>query len=488
MATYTCTSASCSLSSTSSSTSSCDLTVAHRVWRNPLIRLSTGILGLESSEKYNLNQLLNVDDPRCGSEEAVKNWLEPKLSLPNTTIQVLCKHNYYMKLSKVLAPFLSSLAIKPDFAMVVRGFLVLIVEVHSKNYDDTLAKAAANTLDQLRFLRLYCPGVSTLSSFVFPQFSRKFRGSKNEECVTRVDVKWERMTFCITFQYVAMSSVEAEVKHVFEEQSKHIPSHNVESGFGDCGAFFMALSDDDLAFFKECVLSEHPLKQINSKHLIIAVEYPEHKSHSEVKVYKIIPSASEYLFRFLMKKDWKKWNKKVSYLGIPEEVRYIPQSKTPVFVSDKLPEPPLSKQEAIECLFDLISQVADALHELHDLGYAHLDVRLPNICFTRDGMVKLIDFDRILPSSYPPPMEFQSSFMYCCHIDNCCEDLDWKQLGLMVYSILHPEIHQTDIKEKDVSSLPGGFLYNMIFSCRYNKSELDLWKKDLDQGLHSVRD
>ena len=178
MATYTCTSASRSLSSTSS----CNLPVAHPVWRNPLIRLRTGISGLESSEKYNLNQLLNVDDQRCGSEEVVNNWLEPKLSLPNTTIQVLGKHNYFMKLSKVLTPFLCSFVIKPDFAMVVREFLVLIVEVHSKNYDDTLAKAAANTLDQLRFLRLYCPGVSTLSSFVFPKFSRKFRGSKNDVC------------------------------------------------------------------------------------------------------------------------------------------------------------------------------------------------------------------------------------------------------------------------------------------------------------------
>lgn len=32
---------------------------------------------------------------------------------------------------------------------------------HSKKYGDTLAKAAANTLDQLRYLRLYSPVLSS---------------------------------------------------------------------------------------------------------------------------------------------------------------------------------------------------------------------------------------------------------------------------------------------------------------------------------------
>ena len=42
--------------------------------------------------------------------------------------------------------------------------------------------------------------------------------------------------------------------------------------------------------------------------------------------------------------------------------------------------PPLTKFEAKECLCDLLTQTAIALLELHTIGYAHLDVRLPNIC------------------------------------------------------------------------------------------------------------
>lgn len=77
-------------------------------------------------------------------------------------------------------------------------------------------------------------------------------------------------------------------------------------------------------------------------------------------------------------------------------------------VSYKL-QPPLSKEEVKECMFDLISQVMNALCELHKLGYAHLDVCLPNICFTLDGIVEVVDFDHTLPASDPPPMEYQSS-------------------------------------------------------------------------------
>lgn len=105
------------------------------------------------------------------------------------------------------------------------------------------------------------------------------------------------MSFLIEFHYVAMSDVESEVKHVFEEQSKYIPSYDM--GFKN---FFMALLEDDLAFFKEHVHSEHPLKQMNSKFSIIAIEDPD-KSHSVLKVYKIVPNVVESSVLHLLIKE-----------------------------------------------------------------------------------------------------------------------------------------------------------------------------------------
>ena len=50
--------------------------------------------------------------------------------------------------------------------------------------------------------------------------------------------------------------------------------------------------------------------------------------------------------------------------------------------------PLLTNFKAKECLCDLLTQTAIALLELYTIGYAHLDVRLPKICFSTDHTVK----------------------------------------------------------------------------------------------------
>ena len=52
----------------------------------------------------------------------------------------------------------------------------------------------------------------------------------------------------------------------------------------------------------------------------------------------------------------------------------------------------------------LVEDVKKALEELHDLGYAHFDVRLDNICLkvTSSGMMAvLIDFDFVMKRDHP---------------------------------------------------------------------------------------
>ena len=59
--------------------------------------------------------------------------------------------------------------------------------------------------------------------------------------------------------------------------------------------------------------------------------------------------------------------------------------------------PPLTHDQLLLCIPDFMTKTATALKELHGLGFAHLDVRLPNICFALHEdhhIVKLIDLDR----------------------------------------------------------------------------------------------
>lgn len=61
---------------------------------------------------------------------------------------------------------------------------------------------------------------------------------------------------------------------------------------------------------------------------------------------------------------------------------------------------PLSRSNANKCLTSLIDQVRRSLEELHNQhSIAHMDVRLPNICFTRSFTVKLNDLDQREPAT-----------------------------------------------------------------------------------------
>ena len=59
------------------------------------------------------------------------------------------------------------------------------------------------------------------------------------------------------------------------------------------------------------------------------------------------------------------------------------------------PHQPLSGADARRCLKDYVEGVYSAIQILHnELGYAHLDIRIENICFNKDFNIVLIDLDR----------------------------------------------------------------------------------------------
>ncbi len=59
-----------------------------------------------------------------------------------------------------------------------------------------------------------------------------------------------------------------------------------------------------------------------------------------------------------------------------------------------MPHACLVWKEAKCCLRELVLGIYGALFEIHQLEFKHNDLRLDNICFTKDYMPVLIDFDR----------------------------------------------------------------------------------------------
>ena len=72
----------------------------------------------------------------------------------------------------------------------------------------------------------------------------------------------------------------------------------------------------------------------------------------------------------------------------------LPTARHNKYFEFPLLKPPIKRETAKSDLISFVSSVVFALNELHELGLAHLDVRLENVCFDSDNRAILIDLDR----------------------------------------------------------------------------------------------
>lgn len=118
------------------------------------------------------------------------------------------------------------------------------------------------------------------------------------------------------------------------------------------------------------------------------------------------------------------------------------------FFSFPLLHPPLDISSARKCFSSFAISTLRALEALHEAGFAHLDVRLPNICFKEvncEWHAVLIDIDHAMEIGRPPQCSSQRSFMYnICFDDNCT--YDWRQFSLLLCRIIEGSDHDYHTK------------------------------------------
>ena len=98
---------------------------------------------------------------------------------------------------------------------------------------------------------------------------------------------------------------------------------------------------------------------------------------------------------------------------------------------------PLDIKEAALCFGDFLLRVNAALGKIHDCGFAHNDVRLPNICFSAEFDVIFIDFDRATELDVRYIYESGMGCMYDDITGNSAT-VDMVQFGWMAADILEP--------------------------------------------------
>ena len=143
---------------------------------------------------------------------------------------------------------------------------------------------------------------------------------------------------------------------------------------------FMRFSDEDLIIARGELGVD--VTQVTTKHSILL------KSESTFR--KLIPQLVEKDSLSLLNRRLNN-PKHITLCTTIRDIGYQQFFKFPAQL------PPLNKDKVRQCLYDFMTRTATALEELHRFGYAHLDVRIPNICFAKANERRskyIVDLDR----------------------------------------------------------------------------------------------
>ena len=328
-------------------------------------------------------------------------------------------------LAERLVVFRSSLNNRPD-GVVLRAFQhcgkewklpLFIIEVHSGIYKNSVSKTAMDVIDQLRLLRCFDRNIVRCIGFTFPKYPQ---GSKrNKTCVTKVVVSFESFRFIIRVFPLNISSVQSEIEAALKSALKFKADQDPQF----C---FLRLSDSEMGELRDALNVRH-LIQCPTKHSMLFKadqtfwKYNPRVNEAEtVQNLKYEMSNPQHIVLFSEKKSIRL----LSFLSFPAQL------------------PPLSRSEVSTCLIDFMVRTASALQELHGYGFAHLDVRIPNICFSKernsDGRydVKLIDLDRSTSISTKNMEDYPGEMYRKSQRNWTTGKLDWKQLGLLAAKIV----------------------------------------------------
>ena len=390
--------------------------------------------------KYNLDDLfttLEFNDPRWSGVQYSGNATRGDKDV-TAWVKSLIEHlqlnhgnvSYTADISieafkKELTPFLCSIDNRPD-GVVLRSFKfddiewklpVVIIEVHSSPYVNTLLQTAADVIDQLRLLRCFNANITECVGFTFPKYAGG-NDIQNKSCVTKVCVSFENYQFNIQLFPLAIEEVKEEIEATLKKAMEFCAKRPFFA--------FIRLSDADIEIAG--TILKDKVFQVESRFSILLA------NKTNNTYYKHVTSMSESRRVERMNAELSKVD--VKHVTLYSDRLWIHHS---LFYRYPAQLPPLPKDEVAQCLFDYMTMTAIALTELHDNGFAHLDVRIPNICFAKDYdgkyMVKLIDLDRCKNVTATTGSSYEGE-MYRAPRGWTCDQLDWKQLGLLAAEII----------------------------------------------------
>ena len=388
------------------------------------------------SERAQILSSRNLDEG-CDPLVWIRSLIPDKRELTFTADRIVKAFTRY------LVPYIHSTNNRPD-GVVLKAFStstlplpLCILEVHSSPYKNSVSQTAVDVLQQFRLLRCFNHNITECIGFTFPKYGTK-------SAVTKVRVCVELVELVVHLKPLKLTEVQHEIEQTLE--------HALRFTCAERMLCFLRLSPSEMHHIGICLGTE--VIQQPTKHSILF------KSRDDKWFYKFVPQA----------------NQRHTVIMVAEATRgalhvtpyYTVMGRLQLF---KVPTqlPPLTPDQLKRCIPDFLEKTATALEELHGLGFAHLDVRLPNICFAlHDGhyIVKLIDLDRCYPSSVKRGLGYGKAEMYQYPYGaQSVVQLDWKQLGLLAAKAILNQDHEVLVKDMRVAEDP--VLSSLIFKGTY---------------------
>ena len=363
-------------------------------------------------------------------------------------VKVNTRRNREVQLTSKLPPLVTSTHERADVLVYNKEDtkVVLLVEVNSSPMLYTERKAVLGAADMLRLLRHTDKNFSVFTSFVFPK-------KECPQCVIKVTVKWQQLRFRYALQRLQdIQQAVGEVQDVLIHQMSAVPTLPKE-----IKPQLMLLSQDEL----NGLSSDAPVQLPSQRNIVVADAKYIYKVLCDVE--SVMNLALLYVHR--------------GRAGQPKHfVLPCPFQQDTLFKYEKVHYSPLEVKDARKVLQTLSEKIKAALDELHEQGFMHCDVRLPNICFNEQLDAVLIDVDRACrTNNVTRHVGVVDSCMYIVPRgarDTFC--LDFMQLGWLLAWVLHPEgaYHKRTWEDLPQSVRKDQFLSDLLNCGQYSQAKL----------------
>ena len=317
--------------------------------------------------------------------------------------------------------------------------VTLVAEVHSgkgpEGYRSTLNKEVIGLITQLRMLR-YQYNINQVVGFVLPKSSEPF-------FVTKVTVRFEELYFYYAFERIpSLEDVEESIRAGYQANKDAIGRLGPSLNSGDILAYPIKLTGAELGNLRNAFHLQKGviMKQLQSWNSFIL----QATTGDNGKIYKFCPDEQNYTKIAFLSVTIKAMQQPMDRLVLHEQELLVFNLSIP-FLEFPAAHPPLSASEARRCLVALLRSTKEAIDQFHSFNFAHLDIRLPNICFKYDRTRKeafavLIDFERNKRNLSTKKIPEYNSCLYRpfnSGVSLTLEQYDFMQLGWMAVWILH---------------------------------------------------